>query len=702
MRNGYGQTEEKKEQPKWRFDIAKLVRSPNIAEMLSEDDRHSLGMTVAQNFESDLFSRADWETKTEASMKLALQVMENKNWPWPNASNVKFPLVTIAALQYHSRAYPSLVNAPDLVSCVVHGDDPDGLKTARAVNIGRHMSYQNLEEDEGWEENMDKLLMVQPIMGCAFKKTYFDPVKGHNVSELVLPKDLVVSYYTKSLSSDTRISHIIPMSSNKVHERKARGVFLDVDYCGHSVPKQEHTRIETSRQDREGVRPDETDSDTPQEFIEQHCIIDFDGDGYKEPYIVTFHRDSQKIARIVARFFEEEITRTPDNKKIICIKPVEIFTKFPFIPSPDGGFYDLGFGQLLGPINDAVDSAINQLIDAGTMVNLGGGFLGRGIKIKSGEYTFQPGEWKRVDSTGDDLGKSIFPLPVKEPSQVLFELLQLLINYAERISGATDILTGISPGQNTPAETSRTVANEGQKIFNGIFKRTYRALKSEFEKQYELNTLHLSETQSYSSLDSGKMFNISREDYVQNDGQIVPAADPNIVSDQQKAMTSQALLSMAQTMSGFDLEKVVRKVLRTMRISDSEEVYPGPSKVPPSPSEKIQLKQMEIQARKEEITLEVRIALLQLTQQAEMLSVDIEKKRAETIALLESIEDEDNQNKVNLLNAQIGAAKAQQEGFLRAIEVMRKAVTEKKDADGSVTRQVEGVAPLGGDQDLQG
>src|SRR5258706_9432508 len=143
------------------------------------------------------------------------------------------------------------------------------------------------------------------------------------------------------------------------------------------------------------------------------------------------------------------------NNHIIRIDPVHYFTKYTFIPSPDGGFYGLGFGALLGPLNQSVDTLVNQLVDAGTMSNSGGGFLARGVKIKGGKSSFDPFEWKPVDSTGDDLRKNIFPLPIREPSNVLFQLLGMLVGYAEKISGATDIMTGVSPGQNTPAETSR-------------------------------------------------------------------------------------------------------------------------------------------------------------------------------------------------------------------------------------------------------
>ena len=430
--------------------IEELLRSPNIAEDMDSEELSSLGFRLMDEINLDLTSRLDWEERNEKASKLALQVVERKTFPWPGASNVKFPLITIAAMQYHSRAYPALISNNEVVKCKVYGKDDDGEMHKRADRISRHMTYQVMEEDEGWEENTDKTLLVQAIAGTAIKKSYFDPVKGHNVSELVLPNDFIVNYYTKSIAESPRVSHRILLSSNDLHERQVRGVFLKVeDEVQPSLPNV--SMLTQAKEDAQGVRQQSGDPDTPYEFFETHFWHDFDEDGYKEPYIAYIRRDTGKIYRIVARYFEDSIEY--HNGEIIRIKPEQYFTKYGFVPSPDGGFYDLGFGVLLGPTNDSVNTIVNQLIDAGTMSVTGGGFLGRGVKIKGGDYTFKPHEWKRVDSTGDDLRANIFPLPIREPNGVSFQLLQLLINYGERIAGATDMMTGVSPGQNTPAET---------------------------------------------------------------------------------------------------------------------------------------------------------------------------------------------------------------------------------------------------------
>ena len=232
--------------------IEELLRSPNIAEMMDDDALSSLGFELMNDITLDLNSRIEWEERNEKASKLALQVVERKTFPWPGASNVKFPLITIAAMQYHSRAYPALITNNEVVKCKVYGKDDDGEMHKRADRISRHMTYQVMEEDEGWEENQDKTLLVQAIAGTAIKKSYFDPVKGHNVSELVLPNDFIVNYYTKSIAESPRVSHRILLSSNDLHERQVRGLFLKLDDVPPSLPNV--SMLTQAKEDAQGVR----------------------------------------------------------------------------------------------------------------------------------------------------------------------------------------------------------------------------------------------------------------------------------------------------------------------------------------------------------------------------------------------------------------------------------------------------------------
>ena len=637
---------------------------------MDSEELSSLGFRLMEEINLDLTSRLDWEERNEKASKLALQVVERKTFPWPGASNVKFPLITIAAMQYHSRAYPALISNNEVVKCKVYGKDDDGEMHKRADRISRHMTYQVMEEDEGWEENTDKTLLVQAIAGTAIKKSYFDPVKGHNVSELVLPNDFVVNYYTKSIAESPRVSHRILLSSNDLHERQVRGVFLKVeDEVQPSLPNV--SMLTQAKEDAQGVRQQSGDPDTPYEFFETHFWHDFDEDGYKEPYIAYIRRDTGKIYRIVARYFEDSIEY--HNGEIIRIKPEQYFTKYGFVPSPDGGFYDLGFGVLLGPTNDSVNTIVNQLIDAGTMSVTGGGFLGRGVKIKGGDYTFKPHEWKRVDSTGDDLRANIFPLPIREPNGVSFQLLQLLINYGERIAGATDMMTGVSPGQNTPAETSRNVVEQGMKVFNGIYKRTWRAMKEEFQKLYRLNQLYLPSEPVEFEYNNELSF-VLPDDYSMDMKLVKPAADPNVVSDSQRQMQAQAVLQLAQSSGGFNMYEVQKRYLDALKVSAIDQILPdpkGPNAIKPGPSEKMQIEQMKNQERAMNHQLKFKLGIAKLMQEAELQQAKITELQAKAVLELEQADGVKSGHAIAMLEAQIGAKRAHVDGIIKSIEMMQ-------------------------------
>jgi len=665
--------------------IEELLRSPNIAEMMDDEELSSLGQVMMNDINLDLNSRIEWEERNERANKLALQVVEKKTFPWPGASNVKFPLITIAAMQYHSRAYPALISNNEVVKCKVYGKDDDGEMHKRADRISRHMTYQVMEEDEGWEENTDKTLLVQAISGTAIKKSYFDPVKGHNVSELVLPNDFVVNYYTKSIPESPRVSHRILLSSNDLHERQVRGLFLKInDEPPPTTPAQ--SMLTNAREDAQGVRMPTGDPDTPFEFFETHFWHDFDEDGYKEPYIAYIRRDTSKIYRIVARYFEDSIEY--HNGEIIRIKPEQYFTKYGFVPSPDGGFYDLGYGVLLGPTNDSVNTIVNQLIDAGTMSVTGGGFLGRGVKIKGGDYSFKPHEWKRVDSTGDDLRANIFPLPIRDPNGVSFQLLQLLINYGERIAGATDIMTGVSPGQNTPAETSRNTMEQGMKVFNGIYKRTWRAMKEEFQKLYRLNQLYLPSEPVEFEYNNELSF-VFPDDYSMDMKLVKPAADPNVVSDSQRQMQAQAVLQLATSTGGFNMYEVQKRYLDALKVSAIDQILPdpkGPNAIKPGPSEKMQIEKMKNDERQMNHQLRFKLGIAKLMQEAELQQAKITELQAKAVLELEQADGVKSGHAIAMLEAQIGAKRAHVDGILKSIEMM---TNLEREASGSATNVSE-------------
>lgn len=678
-----------------KLSLKEVVSHKNIAELLSKEELKTLGADIHTNFERDLNSRTEWEKRNEEAMKLALQLKETKSFPWVGASNVKFPLITIAALQYHARAYPQLIGDQP-IKMTVEGEDKDGLESLRAERVETHMNYQLFNEDESWESEMDKALITQPILGCAFKKTYYDSIHRHNVSEYVLPKDFVVNYWTKSIETAPRLTHVLYMSKNDVYERVVRGLWCEMDsILPEAIPD---SKLKTVQDKSQGVtQPQNIDASSPYEILEHHCFIDLDQDGYEEPYIVYVRRDTKQVLRIVARFFMEGV-ETNSKKQVISIKAEQYFTKFPFIPSPDGGFYDLGFGVLLGPLNESINTIINQLIDAGTMSNTAGGFLSRGIKLRGGNYSFAPLEWKHVESTGDDLRKGIMPLPVREPSQVLFTLLNLLINYGERIGISVDILTGQNPGQNTPAETSRTMAEQGMKIFSGIFKRTYRSLRDEFRLLYRLNQLYIIENKTF-GVERSKVL---MQDYSGDANAIKPSADPHIISDSQRSMQAQAVKQSSMQVPGYNLYEVEKMFLKSLKVSGINQLFPdpkGPNAVPPKPNPKVQVEQMKGEIKLQEAQIQLKLGVMKLMGEHELNQAKIKELEAKATYELAQANGVSTGHKIALIEAHLGAVKSNNEHIMKQIEMVQRISQEMAKTD--VKPLETPIAPPQGEQQQQ-
>lgn len=590
------------------IDINKALYEANLAKHLDDDLLYTIGKAVVEGYESDLTSRSNWDEQNDEWMKLATQVMEKKTWPWPGAANIKFPILSTAALQFAARAYPSLVSGFDIVKAKAIGSDPNGDAASKAENISTHMSYQLLQEMDDWEEDMDKLCFILPIIGCTFKKTYYSALRKKNVSELVLPKNLIVNYWATKLETASRITHELYLTTNEIKERQNAELYLSGDKYDDLVKTAGNIGVNAKRlstkDDMSGQSPT-YDKTTPRLILEQHTFLDLDKDDYFEPYVVTVDYETQQVVRITARWEQDGVILN-DKGKLVKIEPCHYFTKFSLLPNPDGGFYDLGFGLLLGGINDAANTILNQLVDAGTLANLQGGFISKGIRFTQGDMSIAPGQWQQVNNFGDDLKKGIFPLPFKEPSQVLFSLLEMLVQSGKELASIAEIMVGKMPGQNTPASTTMATIEQGMKVFTAIYKRIYRALGQEFEKLYRLNQMHLPEYVDFSVEVSGAQENrsITKQDYQsmpmqgqqQQQGKpfvkVIPAADPNMVSETQKLIKSQELMGLIQT-GQVNPQVAVKQALEYGGHSDIQALMQMP---PPQPPMEIQLETMKIEA----------------------------------------------------------------------------------------------------------
>lgn len=540
-------------------NLMAMTKDPNLADTLEEDVLSRIAHEVSEGVQSDEDSRSDWKRRTEKGMELALQDQAGrKTWPWPGAADVKYPVMTTAAIQFAARAYPAIISGANVVRAAVFGDDPDGLKRQQGDREAEFMSWQLLQEMPEWEPGVDRMLHALPIIGCAFKKTYFDSSLGRNVSTYRSAMDIVVNASAVSLETAPRITDVFELYPHEIKERILSGVFVEFDY---------------------GQANNTNDKQAPHTFWEQHCRIDLDEDGYLEPYIVTVHKEKVKVCRIRAGWDEDTIRVQGD--RLVGIDRVPIFTKIPFIPHPGGEFYDVGFAYLLAPINESINTILNQLIDAGTLANTGGGFIGTGLRLKGGTLRFRPGEFKQVDVTGEKIADSIYNLQFAGPSPVLFQLLGTMIDGAKDIASVQDVLTGDVRAQTMQPATLLGLVEQGLKVFTAIYKRIHRALESEFDKLYRLNRIYF-DPDLYAAIQGAPA--VQAGDFQSSNPSIQPISDPTMVSDMQRLARTQ-FLEAFKADPLMNRKEINRRQLEAAGIENVEELFmpepqgPGPAEL---------------------------------------------------------------------------------------------------------------------------
>lgn len=596
--------------------LADILSGQNLAEMLEENDLNKIGQDVIRDVEIDKSSRGDWEKRYERNIELAMQVKKEKAFPWPGAANSRSPILTIAAIQFNAEAYPVIVDGSNLVKGKVMGPDQDGTKQARAERVGQHMTWQLLYKMPGWEEETDKLLLVLPILGCMFRKTWWDSVENCNRSEIVWGQDFIIHNDAKSIDSAPRYTQVLHYYPYEVKSFISAGLWIEVP-----------TDDEDKGEDEQALG----------EYYEQHRCIDLDQDGYPEHYVVTSTKEG-KIARIAPCFGPEGITVSIMDERgksngsakledvveiasqapqawervgpIIKIDRRQYFTKYGFIPAPDGSFYDIGFGDLLENTTDLIDTLQNQMLDAASLQNAGGGFIGSGINVRGGNFKFRLGEWKRIDATGGPLRDNVLPLPAPGPSAVSFSLLEMLMSAAKDITSSQDVVAGRAP-PNQPATTTLALIEQASTVKKGIFKRIWRAFGQELRILQRLNRDYLDEEEYFQLSEpeqdeSGQMVTIAkvgREDYEDTDLDVIPVADPNQVSDAHRMAKAQAAFQM---FNGDPLinQKLLREdMLRAIGLPDTKRYFEVP---PPAPDPKLVLEALKEARAKIETLAKIR------------------------------------------------------------------------------------------------
>ena len=379
------------------------------------------------------------------------------------------------------------------------------------------MSYQLINEMPEWEEDTDTLLHQLPIVGCAFRKVWYDPTLKRNCAEMVSAVDFCVNQKTRSLDTTPRATQIFRLYPHEIEERMESGAFLECDF---------------------GIaNTADGDDDAPHEFLEQHRYLDLNDDGCREPWIVTVHKETSKVVRIVANYDPAELKI--EDGKLSRVQRYNTFVKYPFFRDPEGGFYDLGFGELLESLSEVIDSSLNQMLDAGHLQNAGGGFIGSGLRLKKNQLRFSPGVYHNVDAPGQKVREAIYNMEHPGPSNVLFQLLGMMIESGKEIANIKDILTG-TQDRAQPATTTLAMIEQGMKVYTSIYKRVHRALKREYQLLFNLNSKFLPEEAYFVVLDSRKA--VARSDYEPGSMDVTPVSDPSIVTDMQKMTRAQAYM----------------------------------------------------------------------------------------------------------------------------------------------------------------
>lgn len=448
----------------------------NVSDQFDADTLSRIGARVVDEWQLDRSSRSDWEQEARLAMAAVLQKTESKNYPFEGASNVKFPLMTTAALQFGARAYPAMVSGDRIWRAKIIGRDPRGEKLARGERVTTHMSSQVLRMAD-WESDTDTLVHQMPILGDGFRKVCYDAEVGEVRAEMISAMHVVVNQATKSLKRAARITHEFELYPHEIDGKIRGGTYTEFEY-GQAVPNSTAT---------ESPQHSAGDADAPHLFLEQHRWEDLDGDGCREPWIITVHKDSGKVVRVYANFDIEDIRVRQRDGKIVRIDRRDYFVHYPFLPDPNGGFYGIGFGRLLRSINEAVNTSLNQMIDAAHLQNAGGGFIGSGLNIDSQQIRIALNEWKMVGIAGQKIRDAIVPHQFAGPSPVLFQLLGMLIEAAKGIASVQDVLTGEARAQTMQPTTLLALIEQGLKVFTSIIKRLFRSLTQEGKLIYDLN-----------------------------------------------------------------------------------------------------------------------------------------------------------------------------------------------------------------------
>ena len=544
----------------------------DISHLIDEGVLNRIGVDAVRQWHIDEGSRGKWLEQANRSLSIAAQESDegdqDKDYPFEGASDIHYPILTTASQQFAARAYPALVRGDKVVGVKVF-DPPaiqpsvqdqaqaglqptnpqqaqqatvelaaaknqeqqlslqDQAKAARAERVRHYLNWNIFYKMPNWEGETDALLHEAPVVGAGFKKVYFN--ENGLQSDYISSTRLTVNNNTKSIYRCPRITQDFDSYPYEIKQKQRAKEYRDYD-----IPV-------TSE-----------DNEEPVLLIEQYRLEDLDDDGLQEPYLVTIYVQTNTVLRIEPAYTIDDIIIDEIDKRVVKIERWLGYAEFFFLPDPKGRYYGIGFGRLLEAICDSIDTSINQLIDAGNAEIAGGGFMAAGVRLQGsgqgGTIYQRPGEYQTVSTPGGDLKQAIWERTLPHPSQITFNLLELLLGAAKDIASIKDVITGNTPAT-APVGTTLALQDQALQVFSAIYQRMYRGFHHEFYLMYKAIKRWATDKDraEYKELTGGDL----DEDFGGDGTDIQPIADPAVVTKQQKITRIQTLIQLAESPVGM-------------------------------------------------------------------------------------------------------------------------------------------------------
>jgi len=539
----------------------------NLAESMDERDLKDMAMELIEEYKKDKTSRKEWEDAYIKGLDLLGTKYQEVTKPFKGASGVTHPLLAESVTQFQAQAYKELVPSDGPVRTQVVGLQTPATEQ-QADRVKDYMNYLLMEEMEDYTTDMDQMLFYLPLSGSTFKKIYYDALLDRPVSKFIPAEDLVVPYYASDLKDCERITHVIKMTQNDVTKKMAAGFYRDIELIDSSS---EPDSVQKKLNELEGVKGN--GSDYLNTILEMH--VDLNLDDYEDfddkakkikiPYIVTIDEGSGEILSIYRNYKPGDLNYAR----------VEYFVHYKFLPGL--GFYGFGLTHMIGGLSQAATQSLRQLIDAGTLKNLPAGFKSRGIRVRDDDQPIQPGEFRDVDAPGGNIRDQFFNLPFTEPSPTLYNLMGFVVQAGQKFAAITDTAVG-NDTQNRAVGTTMALMERGSRVMSGVHKRCYYAMRLEFKILARICGESLPPEYPYDVYGGPRQ--IKQADF-DNRVDILPVADPNIMSMAQRVTLAQAQLQIAQSNPQMhNLHEAYRRVYEALGTKTIDQILKPPPKQP--------------------------------------------------------------------------------------------------------------------------